>query len=545
MSIQRLIRTKPLILYSPALLCLAIMLPRLISAQFGFFDDGKTLSIADQMVRGTWNWNWEFNPGRFRPVYRLFFTMPYALFGKQAFWYFFVNTILFVLVVVEAIVLVRRLGGSNVQAWTTGTLFAISGPVAENYYTISKGEPLQLLLLVGSLLVLTLFNIQQSRRQKISLVLGMAVILFAAHTTKETSLSMIPISLAWLGIAWGRMKLKHLPSHVPAYAAYLIANILAGITFLALRSAFITKSAGGSYVGNYQFGISRILASLIRWSGWLIRDYAYLIPLLIIAAIWCFRNRRLLQDELFLNTLIWMIAWMCIFLPWQYTVEYYMLAFALGTAFLGGWLVSLVLGETLSARQKKWTRIFSSVGMAISALLLLITLFDNYSSARIQLAVDAANNNMFEYMIQHIPEGGTLWINIQTSNEYVEQLSLLKDVWGRTDVQVKLFHNNVIPGANDFIVTPNVTNQPLLTVRMGIIAANQNPWNRDLRNYFSAHSGWRQVYKANQHFRLMIVDLPRLLCPVMQGRSFCTASAPILNTRIFTYGWQIYQLETP
>ena len=545
MSTQRPAWISRLILYSPVIVCLAIMLPRLLSAQFGFFDDGRTVSTAAQMTEGSWDWNWDLTAGRFRPVYRLFFALPYVLFGKEPFWYFIANTILFMLTVVVTIALVLRLGGSKVQAWTTGMLFAISGPIIENYYTLSKGEALQLMLIVSSLLLLSFLNTLQSTRKKIGLLAAITLVLFAAHATKETSLIMILISLAWLIVAGISKKFKRSPNHWSAYAAYLFANILAGTSFIVLRTIFIPKTVGGSYTGNYEFGLSRILASLIRWSGWLIRDYAYLAPLLLIAVIWCLRNRRIPQSELLLNTLIWSIAWMGIFLPWKYTVEYYMLAFALGAAFLGGWLISQVLGDVLSIRRSKWTRILSAMGLAASASLLIIAQCNNIATARIQLAIDAANGKLLEYLIHQIPTGGTVWLNIQTSNEYVEQLGFLKDAWGRTDIQVKLFQNTLTPGNNNFIVTPFVHNHPLLTVRMGVIEANQKPWNQDLQSYLSTHSGWVQGYATEQHFHLTILDLPRLMCPVMQGRNFCTTKLPILDTRLFTYGWQIYRLENP
>lgn len=545
MPTRRLTWINGLLLFSPVIVCMAIMLPRLLSAQFGFFDDGITLRIADQTAKGSWDWNWDFSAGRFRPMYRLFFTFPYILFGKQPFWYFIANTIIFVLVVAMTIALVRRLSGSNVQAWITGMLFAISGPIAENYYTLSKGEALQLMWVISSLLLLSTFRTQQNTTRRISLIAAITLVLFAAHATKETSLIMIPVSLAWLIVAWIHKKIQRAPIHLSAYLVYLIANILAGVSFIALRIIFIPKISGSSYAGNYELGLDRLLASLIRWSGWLVRDYAYLFPLLLIALIWCLRNRRIPQAELFINASIWTIAWMGIFLPWKYTVEYYMLSFAMGTAFLGGWLMCQVLGDVLSSQQRKWTRILSGIGLVASILLLISMLCNNIMTARIQLAIDAANGDMFEYLIRQISTDGTAWLNIQSSNEYVEQIGFLKDAWGRPDIQVKLFHNKISPGKQDYLITPYVHNHPLLTVRMGVIEASQNLWNQDLQTYLATHSGWEQVFGTDQNFRLMILDLPRLLCPFMQGRDFCTARLPVLDTRTFAYGWQIYRLEAP
>jgi hypothetical protein len=533
-----------LILYSPGLVSFAIMLPRLASAQFGFFDDGRTLATAAQMAHGSWDWSWDFLAGRFRPVYRLFFSLPYALFGREPFWYFVANAVIFVLAVVGVIALVRRIGGSDTQAWVTGMLFATSGPVAENYYTLSKGEALQLVLLVGSLLLILSYEKLHSQWRKSVLLLMTMLVLFAAHATKETSLIMLPISLVWLLGAWVRQRSGRSSAHLPIYGAYCLANILAGAIFISLRMVFVTQTAqGGSYAQSYEFGLSRLLASTVRWSGWLIRDYSYLAPLLLIAVFWCLRIRRIPQAETAFNSLVWMGAWMGIFLPWQYTVEYYMLSFALGAAFLGGWLLAQIIQKPVFVN--KWSRILTIIGLAVSAILFISTLGNNISTARIQLAVDAANDKMLDYLVQQLPTGSTVWINIQASNEYIEQLGYLKDGWRRTDINLQLFHNPIIPGNKDYIVTPFVANLPLLTVRMGVIESSQLTWTQDLNSFLSEHPDWKQVFETDHRFQLIVTDLPRLFCPWMQGRNFCAVDSPILNTRAFSYGWRIYQQENP
>ena len=46
---------RTVLLYSPLLLCVGIMLPRLISPQFGFFDDGVVLTTAQRVWAGQWH----------------------------------------------------------------------------------------------------------------------------------------------------------------------------------------------------------------------------------------------------------------------------------------------------------------------------------------------------------------------------------------------------------------------------------------------------------------------------------------------------------
>jgi hypothetical protein len=80
---------------------------------------------------------------------------------------------------------------------------------------------------------------------------------------------------------------------------------------------------------------------------------------------------------------------------------------------------------------------------------------------------------------------------------------------------------------------------------MGVIETSQLTWNQDLNSFLSEHPGWKQVFETDHRLQLTITDLPRLFCPLMQGRNFCAVNSPILNTRTFSYGWRIYQQENP
>ena len=59
-------------LYSPALVCLALMLPRLLFPQFGLFDDGLMIGRARLLSQGEWALGEDFAAGRFRPMYWLY-----------------------------------------------------------------------------------------------------------------------------------------------------------------------------------------------------------------------------------------------------------------------------------------------------------------------------------------------------------------------------------------------------------------------------------------------------------------------------------------
>src|SRR5512143_2677596 len=134
--------------YAPILICILIMIPRLVSPQFGLLDDGRSLTISQGIIHGNWDLSWDVIAGRARPIYWAAFAFWYLLAGGHAFWYFLGNLIVFSATTILLIGLVKNLGGSNIQAFLTGTVFTLSTPVIENVYTLSKGENLQVLLLI-------------------------------------------------------------------------------------------------------------------------------------------------------------------------------------------------------------------------------------------------------------------------------------------------------------------------------------------------------------------------------------------------------------
>ena len=54
-------------IYTPMLVCILIMLPRLISPQFGLMDDGRGLTISQGIVHGKWDLSWDVIAGRAPP----------------------------------------------------------------------------------------------------------------------------------------------------------------------------------------------------------------------------------------------------------------------------------------------------------------------------------------------------------------------------------------------------------------------------------------------------------------------------------------------
>ena len=544
-------------IYTPVLLAVLIMLPRLLSPQFGLFDDGTTILTSQQIASGHWDPAMEAGSGRFRPVYWLYYGLIYLLAGKSPLAFFAGNLLLLALTAAILIALVRRAGGSRWQAFLAGLLFALSGPVIEAYYTLSKPEPVQLLALALALLALVEFYRARGTRRRGMALLGALLATLLAALTKETTLILIPISAAWAGLAWIDLtRRKSLPVVVKstrpdqnglrASLAMLAASLAAGLAFVALRAIYIGgKVPPGGYASNYIFSRQQIASSAFRWAGWLVRDFPYLLALVLVVVILLVARRRLSLLP-YWDALVWMAAWIIGYLPWKYTQEYYLLPFAAGAAVFGGLAAGSVSDHL--AGLKSPARALVWAGMVLAGLLLLLTLPANFSNARLQLAVDATNSRMVAYLASHVPPGGEVQVNLLEASEYIPEIGLhLAVLYGRPDIAVIAF-NQQAPGAavkNEnagLLVSPGIEHMPLLSVRLGVYELTNIELNQQLKAYLGDQSTPVATFETSiGQFNL---DWLRLACPLFKKRTFCAISSPVLETRPLHYWWEVYPVRS-
>ena len=476
---------------------------------------------------------------RFRPIYWMPFAIISFLVGDRAFWYFLVNTAVLCVTTVALVAFVRRAGMTHAQAWASGTLFVLSGPVIENFYTLSKGEWLQVMFIALSLLTISAYDESTSKRWQTGIVTGSAFLLLLAMGSKETSMVMLPIGMTWFGIAW----IWSRSSQTDKFGwrrGYLLSSILASAAYLVLRFAFTSSVVETSgYTERFVISIGQLIASGVRWAGWLICDFSYLAGIYLICTVVLIRRQKIAYIQTMVDMSVWMAAWIVVYLPWNFMTEYYMLPFALGaTIFVGS-----VLGDSSIWRVRS-TQMIGSFSIA----LIVVTVINNCTSARIQLTVDSINDQLMN-AVSSLPPQSTVLINIQSQNEYSDQIPLqLEARFGRDDLIVELFDpDGGLPGICQpgycFIITPVVKNQPLMTVRMGVFEPTQDDWNDDLQIYLKNLSGWEKDQVLIDSFQMLTVDFPRLFCGLIETRAFCATPSPFLDTRQFQYGWIVFKLE--
>ena len=523
--------------YWPVGLAALIMIPRLISAEFGLFDDAETLRVAEDIQNGDWDiLVKEAVRGRFRPIYWVQYAHINALTGAQPAWFFLWNTVLFMTVIALTVHIVRRMGGSNFQAATTGVLLALAGPLVENTYTLSKPELLQMLLLLAALTPFT--RAISRRRSRVLAATWATLLILIAALTKETAVLMVPISAAWLLVALARTRQDQRRGEAARWGALLLGSSVAALVYLGLRSQFVEVSLSeGSYTNNLEFSVARMIDSTVRWSGWLVRDFAWLAPLLL-APLLDLKDRRLRHGRLLIGAAIWTAAWIIIYLPWEFTVEYYMLPVAIGTSIVGG----TALASTVTRIREKRRAAFAWMSLGLASMLWLTTLPNNYSNARQQLAVDTSNARMLEYLVLQVDDVQDVIVNIQYENEYVYEVrTYLQEVWGLEGTSVEVFSpgEGLDPGPL-LVASPFVLHQPLLAVRMGVVESTQSEWNQSLAETMGSQT--EIAFEWEERFGLVLIDLPRLLCAALPDRGYCAAERPFIDTREFSYGWKIYEL---
>jgi len=517
----------------PILLGIVIMLPRMASPQFGMEDDGNSIIRAQKMVAGTWTPADDVGAGRFRPLYWLSFGLVYALAGQNPFWFFLYNTLVLTCTVLLLMYLTRRHRASMVQTSLVGALFVLSGPIIESFYTLTKIEPLQVLLILAAISLAFLAAESRGLAFRALLALLTWTAAFLAFLSKETTLVMIPIALVWVAAAWF---FKAPRPQQTALQLLLGAFIVAALAFWLARSHYVLPHAPG-YAAQYQFSIYQILVSAYRWGGWLIRDFPYLLICAIMLGLEMKRGTVGQKGGLLFASAVWMGGWAAIFLPWVYTVEYYILPFAAGCALFCGLLIGDMVDGLRSGpgAQRGW----STVGLGIVSVLFLTTLGNNYSNARLQLAIDSQNENLLDVLAASVPTGGRVLVNLDSSNSYVRNTARhLQVVRGRSDLTVLPFAmEETLPG--DYVLTFSIENQPMFFVRLGTSETSARQKNSRLKKFIGPQV--QPVHDTQVTYTQSNINLVRLACLAVP-LDFCDSGIPLVDTRPLSYGGSIYRV---
>ncbi len=164
----------------------------LLSPPFSLADDGYSLTLGKQLFSDVSISNWkntlfEFDIGRFRPVYLLYFSIVFLFFGSNPIGLWLGQTVVLWLTLVFLYKLINLFTKNKQLSFVLSTIWLIMPNVSENIFRAGTAEPRQLLFIL--LFIYFYFSDHLKNIQK---TVFLAILLFLAIGTKETSIILIP-----------------------------------------------------------------------------------------------------------------------------------------------------------------------------------------------------------------------------------------------------------------------------------------------------------------------------------------------------------------
>ncbi|MDY6846736.1 MAG: hypothetical protein SVP52_06335 [Chloroflexota bacterium] len=536
---------KILIILIPFIIATLIMFPRLSSPQFGFFDDARMLAQSKSFLQGDFSMSHDKQAGRFRPAYWLYYAAIYSIAGYHPFWFFVGQLFIFYILLYELRLILNDMGFSEPQVLATSLIFILTMPIIENFYTLSKGEPLQLVFILAAIT----FSLRGKPQNKYDLkrILLSALCILIAIMIKETAIVMLPIFFLW-GVINLFAYDPGLKKDLRLSISLFVAAIFAVVSYFLLRNLWgATALLGGTYTDRYLVETTSLIQKLLRWSTQFAFYFHYLLPLILVVLLLFFFYKDSLTNKekksIFIWS-IWSLLWYGILIPWEYAELYYLLPFGFGVSILIGIILPPIL-RSINANQK--IKHYSISVLSILAGILFIFTLPNYiTDAKTQLTFDRANQDMLDFITNYASEEASIYINIETSNEYSEKLEInLREHYQLNDITYGNINADRMEKLNEqtsaIILMPFIKNQPRLTVRAGVEETYQQPWNEKLHE--KTEFDRETVKTFEESFRISNINLPVLLCPLLGQRGFCENPDPIIDNRLFVYGWEIYKIN--
>jgi hypothetical protein len=539
-------RTTLLFTLLPLVVAVLIMLPRLVSPQFGIMDDSLIYVEVQKILEGDLSMSYDLNAGRFRPLYWLYFTLIYIMAGSNPFWFFFGHLVLLLTLLFEIRLLMKALRAEEWQILLTSLVFLFSIPIIENFYTLSKGDPLSLIFILASLLCFEkLKSAGNTRDRWIFALMAFLDGLFAIWA-KETAYIMAPITACWAGIVFLQRK-KFSSRDKMAYMIFFICMAASMGAFFIIRALFgAPPVSGGGFTARYDFTIESLMARIPRWITLFASYYHYLLPVAILIVVLIFIKRDVAREQKlpFFTWGVWLLAWIGALLPWEYARAYYLLSFSLGVSILIGLFAPYILDQVkYPSKSPRWI----TIGLSVAGLLLFLASLTHYRThARTQLIFDRMNQHMLETTVEITPPDGRVFVSLEERKEYVEGIEyFLVDYYGLTEIDYTYISVEILERLHWYsggvVIMPTVNNMPSLLVRAGVDNEFTMLWNEIvLRN-----KGDRliPVTEFRKEFRIINLNLPVVFCPLVGPRGFCENPDPFLDTRLFSYGWEIFTIK--
>jgi hypothetical protein len=537
-------------------ICSLLMLPRILSAQFGLLDDGVLLLTAQDSFRDFSLNLYQFQgAGRFLPTASLLraFVFSFAGFEPQR-WYIW-SAFILILICLEIAYIVRRYNFSRMQALLSVLFFVVSPSLIENFYTLSKSEIPLLLLISSAILLAMTYTSLSNHFMKIFMVILCFLLLLFSFGAKETSILLPFLFLSWLLISWIYFrKTGEYRAFIQSDGILLVGSLIGCILYWTFRSMLGIGNSSYYSVDYQLFNIEKILLNFKALLGWLIRDYPYLLPTLL--AILFVKPLRNIKNVFFtLRWFSWMGAWALILLPWNY-VSYYLLPFSFGSALFSGVILGKMLSLLLSkdnlnskAYFEKYlfiprmaNRYWLSALCVASLVLMIPPAFNATAYATEQLVFDRANWQFVE-QVAELPKNSRLLVNLPSQHEYFFEIGLfVGPILNRADISIEAYQPHMVLDHEQdvYLASPVFINQVLPRVR-ALNDFDVIEWRRSLKNITDNSE---LIYSTR--IRRLVVDIGfhRVLSFLKIGDMIGNSDRNVFESTIIDYGWELWKYSS-
>ena len=539
------------------IICLLVMLPRILSAQFGFLDDGVLLLHAQKSLSDPTSILYEFQgAGRFLPTALLLRMLVFFFAGfEPQRWYIWSMCVL-IIICIEMAFMARRYSLNRIQALLSVLFFVLSPTMIENFYTLSKSESPLLLLIASAMLLATAFSSSSNRFMKTLVVILCFLLLLLSFGAKETAIVLPFLFLSWAMLSWIYFKRTgKYQDFVQSDSMLLIGSLIGCVLYWIVRSLLGIGNLS-SYSGGYQlFNLEKLLFNFKDLLGWLLRDYPYLLPISL--AVLLLKPLRQTKTTFFaLRWFSWMGAWSLILLPWNY-LSYYLLPFSFGSGLFVGTILGQMLTPLLSEGgshpemdieknrpiagtvPKNWLFLLC----AISFLLLIPPTANATAYATEQLVFDRANWQLLEQVVK-LPKDSQLLVNLPSQEEYFYEIKILVgEVLHRPDISIEAYQPPMALNhqPNIYLANPVFMNQILPRVR-GLNGPDVIEWGRCVEDNKDSS---RKIFSTRLQRRVLDIGLHRLLVFLHSSDMIGYSDRGIVVKTSIIYGWDLWKLSQP
>jgi hypothetical protein len=521
------------------LFCVTFMIPRLASPQLGLLDDAVTVMAARSVLASPDQlWRIDAGTGRFRPAYWLFYTLIYALGWDSPLFFFIMNTLVLCACVLFLASVLRRLGLPPWPTFLSCGFFITSTIVVENFYTLSKAEPVQLLFVALAVYLAARTAEAACLRRRALAFLLITAALAASMLTKETGVAMVLFASLAAIVSW---PMKTAESGRKAWRIsifLLLTSLVAGLVFLlSLLAQGRTGLTEGSYTRQYVLAPSRFVSSLAILTVQILHGIPYL-PVLVLCLGYLVLRRRLQWPRPLNYAIVWMACWGTALLPWPHPLAYHLLVLHLGAAVFAGTAFHYLVEETNPPRPRSYPVMALLVGGS-----LVVAWLNAFTAGRNQLLIDQANAELVDFLAG-LPTGSKVYVDLPQFNEYVFEINAhLHDLQARRDIEIRYLQAPEALGdaadTRTYWVLPFLRTQLFPSVRCAVNEPDARARNERARKL--ADQGWETLWQVRRRLVPVDIGLYRLTCPVLgtAGSFYCTAPRPLIETRESVYGWTI------